>query len=166
MTFRIPDDIMKKLKTEAETKEISLNTMVNQILRRYVEWGMFEPKIGMIPIPKLLVIELFENIEKDKLFDIASRVGKNTVSDISLFMKNKIDVPSFLSWFETKMKNSSIEFNHTYENGIHTYVMRHDLGENWSLYHTKILELVFNDLLGKSIDISSTKSSLIFKCRE
>ena len=50
MTFRIDEDILNKLRTESEHRETSLNTFVNQIFKRYVEWDMFESKVGMIPI--------------------------------------------------------------------------------------------------------------------
>ena len=32
-----------------------------------------------------------------------------------------------------------------YRNGTLTYVMKYDLGENWSLYHKTILEIIFKE---------------------
>ncbi len=66
MTFRINESLMKKLKNEAEDREISLNTLVNQIFRRYVEWYSFEPKVGMIPIAKPVVINFLKILAKIK----------------------------------------------------------------------------------------------------
>ena len=40
--------------------------------------------------------------------------------------------------------------------------MKHDLGKNWSLYHKALLELIFNDMLGKHIDIIISPSTLHF----
>jgi hypothetical protein len=34
------------------------------------------------------------------------------------------------------------------------YVLKHDLGYNWSLYHKKILEKIFNEIFNKSIYIA------------
>jgi hypothetical protein len=153
MTFRIDENIVTKLRDEADNREISLNTLVNQILKRFVEWDLFEPKLGLIPMAKPLVVELFENMSEDEIVDIARRVGKNTVRDTALFMKHKMDLESFLNWFETRMKASFVEVSHRIaEDGKHSYILKHDLGRNWSIYHRIILELIFNDVLGKRIN--------------
>ena len=112
MTFRIDESIMNKLRNESEQREVSLNTLVNQILKRFVEWGVFENKVGIIPMPKPIVAELFENMSEHEIIDMAKRVGKNVVKDIALFMKHEINVDSFLEWFETRMKVSSLEISH------------------------------------------------------
>jgi hypothetical protein len=65
MTFRVYETSIRKLREEAENREISLNTLVNQIFKRYAEWGSYEPKVGMIPIAKPVLIQLFENISED-----------------------------------------------------------------------------------------------------
>jgi len=153
MTFRIDENIVTKLRDEADNREISLNTLVNQILKRFVEWGLFEPKLGLIPMAKPIVVELFENMSEDEIADMARRVGTNAVRDIALFMKHKMDLESFLNWFETRMKTSFVEVSHhKAEDGKHSYILKHDLGRNWSIFHKVILELIFNDVLGKRID--------------
>ncbi|WP_458747393.1 toxin-antitoxin system HicB family antitoxin [Candidatus Nitrosocosmicus sp. T] len=163
MTFRLEDEILNTLKTESKKHQISLNTFVNQILKRYVEWGMYEPKVGMIPIAKPIVVELFNRMNEDEIFKMAQDVGKNVVYDISLFMKNRMDIESFISWFEARMKSSLIEMNHSDQNGTHIYTLKHDLGRNWSLYHKIILELMFHEIFGKSVNIEISNTTIRFK---
>lgn len=50
MTFRIDESILNVLKEESERKDISLNTLVNHVLKQYVDWDMYAAKAGMIPI--------------------------------------------------------------------------------------------------------------------
>ena len=45
MTFRLDENSVQKLREESEYRQISLNTLVNQILRRFVEWDMYESKL-------------------------------------------------------------------------------------------------------------------------
>jgi hypothetical protein len=154
MTFRVNENLIKKMRDEAEDREISLNTLVNQIFKRYVEWGSYEPKVGMIPIAKPVVNQLFENISEDKIVEIATKVGRNTVKDIALFMKHKIDMDSFLEWFETRMKTASVEISHQIledGNKMHSYIIRHDLGKNWSIFHKTIFESILQEVLGKPL---------------
>ena len=38
MTFRIDEHILNLLKKESERRDISLNILVNHVLKQYVEW--------------------------------------------------------------------------------------------------------------------------------
>lgn len=165
MTFRIEEDVMMELRKESEQRQISINTLVNQIFKRYVQWDTFESRVGIVILAKPVVAELFRKMSKDEVVDLAKHSGKDSFHDIALFMKSKMDIDSFLSWLELRMKNSSVEISHSIEErGItHVYVMKHDLGENWSLYIKTILELIFNDILGRRIDINISGTTLTFK---
>ncbi len=164
-TFRIDEDIMSKLRIEAKNRGISLNTLVNQIIKNFVDWYMFEPKIGMVPISKPVVIELFRDLRKDEIIYIATKIGKNAIYDIALFMRTKIDMDSFLQWLESRMLNSSMQISHTINDNIHTYTLKHDICLNWSLYHKVIFELIFDEFFGKSvyIDISEGSFTITFE---
>jgi hypothetical protein len=159
MTFRIDTNIMDKLRIEAKNREISLNMLVNQIIKSFVDWYVFEPKIGIIPISKPVVIELFKNLKKDEIIDIATKIGKNAIYDIALFMKSRIDMDSFLEWFEARMKNSSMHISHIVNGRTHTYTMKHDICLNWSLYNKTILDLIFDEIYRKRVDISISEGS-------
>jgi hypothetical protein len=166
MTFRVDENIMNALKQETEKRQVSLNTLVNQILKRFIDWDMYEPKVGMIPIAKPVVTALFDNMREQDIVEMASKVGKNAIHDIALFMNNKMDLASFLSWFETRMAHSAIELNHKVQNYSHTYVMKHDLGYNWSLYHKTLLVLMFNEIFRKRADVAITSTTLLLKFEE
>lgn len=163
MTFRIDEDVLNKLRTESEHRETSLNTFVNQIFKRYVEWDMFESKVGMVPIAKPIIVELFGKMTKEEIVDMANRIGKNVVRDIALFMKGDIDLNSFLSWFEARMKASSIEINHNIKGHNHIFIVKHDLGENWSLYHKTVLGLIFHEVLDKKVDFDFNARMISFR---
>ena len=70
ITFRLDLSTVYNLQREADQKEISLNVLVNQILRRYVKWDTFESKIGMMPIPKIILSTCF-----NKAILVANKVG-------------------------------------------------------------------------------------------
>ena len=153
-TLRIDEDIIKSLQNESELNDISLNTLINKILKRYVEWDLYAYKVGMIPMSKPIITSLFNMMNEEEILDLVSNFGKNVVQDIAYFMKMKTDPDSFLTWFEIRMRRSFVEFNHLQENDRHMYVLKHDLGYNWSLYHKKILEKIFNEIFNKPVHIA------------
>jgi len=153
MSFRLESHILDKMRSESESQGISLNVLANKIFSRYVEWDMFVSKVGMIPIAKPIVNALFQKLSEQETIDLAKQIGQDIVSDIAIFMKGSMDVDSFVSWFVTRMKISDFEMNHTVKNSTNNYIIKHDLGINWSLYHKTVLQLIFNDVFEKKIDI-------------
>jgi len=166
MTFRLDEEIIEKLRVESKNRAISTNTLVNQALKRFLEWDMYQTKIGLVSINKPVFVKVFEKFKQNEIIEIASNVGKNEVRDIALFMKGKIDLDSFISWFEMRMMNSSVQVSHSIEKGTHNYIMKHDLGKNWSIYHKTILELIFEEFLKKKIDVKYNKNMISFQFSE
>lgn len=155
ISFRLDSSVLEKLRKESETHGVSLNILVNQILKRFTEWDMFELKVGMIPIAKPIVEELFKKLGSDEVHDLAKMVGSEIVRDIATFMKGSMTLESFMSWFETRMRMSGFETNHDVVNDNHTYIVKHDLGENWSLYHKTVMEIIFRDALQVPIKVET-----------
>ncbi len=130
LSFRIYQDIVDKLRIELEQNNTSLNNLTSQILQNYVDWDRLESKAGMIPVAKPVISEAFKDFSDDKVIKLATHVGKDTLHDIILFMRSKFDLDSLVSWLELWLKkNSTAGFRHTIEDGVHTCVMKHDLGQ-------------------------------------
>jgi len=51
------------------------------------------------------------------------------------------------------------------QDGYQVYVLKHELGENWSLYHKIILELMFNEIFNMKVDITISSTTIRFKYR-
>lgn len=166
ITFRLDDEIVQKLRSESGNRQVSTNTLVNQALRRFLEWDMYEPVAGFVMINKKVFAQIFGKEKKEMIIDIATKIGKNEVKDIALFMKGRMDLPSFLSWLEMRMINSSVQVSHTSQNGYHTYVMRHEIGKNWSIYHKTILELIFREVFNRKIPVKADKNVISFQFSE
>lgn len=155
ISFRLDNVVLEKLRKESEKQGLSLNVLVNQILKRYMEWDVFESKVGMIPVAKPVLDSLFKKLSEKEVTDIAKKVGGEIVKDIATFMKGSMNLESFVSWFETRMNMSGFDMNHDVRNDTHTYIIKHDLGKNWSLYHKTVLEIIFRDVLEKQVSVET-----------
>ena len=85
ITFRIDEKYEKSLRTEAEEKRISLNTLANQIFGEYVEFGHFMKKFGMIEMSKGSFKELLDAIDEKNIIDFAKSIGSKEPKDFILF---------------------------------------------------------------------------------
>lgn len=157
ITFRLDDDTITKLRNESKNKDISTNTLVNQALKKFLDWDVFQPQMGLVSINKPIFVKIFGNLKEKEVIEMASRIGKDQIYSVSLFMKGKIDVVSFMSWFVMQMVNSSVQVSHSVDNEVHTYVFKHEIGRNWSLYYKTILEIIFEELFSKKIHVKCDK---------
>lgn len=155
ISFRVDNQVLEKLRKESEKQGLSLNVLVNQILKRYTEWDIYESKVGMVPVARPILDSLFKKLSKEEAIELAKKVGSEIVKDIATFMKGAMNLESFMSWFETRMQMSGFELNHDVKNDRHTYIIKHDLGDNWSLYHKTVLEIIFRNVLEKPVNIET-----------
>ena len=176
ITLRLNKEIVRKLKSEANDQGLSINSVTNQALQRYVEWNVFEQRSGMISISGPVLMELLRRISEEEIVNIAKTFGKNTARDITLLVKGKMDTDSFVSWFLTRMKNCCVigEISHgtrtddqeTKNYSEKSYVLKHQLGYKWSLFHKTVLESIFSEILTVPIETQITDSILIFRIKE
>jgi predicted DNA binding CopG/RHH family protein len=70
ITFRLDSHTIDELQHEADQNQISLNVLINQILKRYSDWDRYENRIGMMPVPKAMLTSLI-----DKAIDMIKKNG-------------------------------------------------------------------------------------------
>jgi hypothetical protein len=176
VTFRLDSSILDELQHEADQREISLNVSVNQILKRYCQWDRYESRIGMMPVPKIMLSYCIDkaisiarnngiqNIElyRDEIIKQAAGIAFSLMKDSVLFMKKNFNLWVVLSVLEEYMKVSGIKADHKIEAGRkHVFVIQHELGENWSLFTKELLTLIFENLAKVRIECNITSNTAI-----
>ena len=170
ITFRLDAEIIEELQREADLKELSLNVLVNQILRRYVKWDKFENMLGMMPVPKIMLTKLTDktmqlaedakisNIDlyRDKVIKDAAETAFILMKDSVLMMKKKYNLWTVLAVLQEYMKISGITSDHIEDGGKHVFIIQHELGEVWSLFAKELLSLIFTKLAEVRAEISTT----------
>jgi hypothetical protein len=176
VTFRIDASIIDELQTEADNREISLNVLVNQVLKRYSEWDRYESKIGMMPVPKIMLSTLIDkaisvakssgikDMERYRadIIKQAAQIAFDLMKDSVLYMKKQYNLWVVLAVLEEYMKVSGINADHKIEGSRkHVFVIQHELGENWSLFTKELLALIFEHLANVKAEISVTPNTTV-----
>jgi len=173
VTFRIESSVVDELQREADAKEVSLNVLVNQVLRRFAEWGRYENKLGIMPVPKDLLSSLMnkavviaeengiKDIDpyRDKIVKQAAEFAFDIMKDSVLFMKKNYNLWTVLAVLQEYMKVSGINADHIINGRKHIFVIQHDLGENWSLFTKELLQLIFERLAKVRIETHVTSNT-------
>jgi hypothetical protein len=175
ITFRLDSSIVDELQRDANQNEISLNVLVNKILRMYVEWGRYEHKLGMMPVPQNFFSSLIQETirlaesngisidpYKEKLIKYSAEIAFYNIKESVILMRKKFDLWSVLSVLQEYMKVSGITADHRIERGKkHIFVIQHELGEYWSLFAKELLNLIFYNLANVRAEIQISQKSII-----
>lgn len=176
VTFRLDSAVIDELQAEADNREISLNVLVNQVLKRYSEWDRFENKIGMMPVPKVILSSLIDRAisvakssgikdidrYRDEIIKQAAQLAFGLMKDSVLFMKRQYNLWVVLAVLEEYMKVSGIKADHKIEGSRkHVFIIQHELGENWSLFTKELLTLIFQNLANVKAEINVTSNTTV-----
>ena len=151
ISFRLPRDILYKLRQEAKLKEMSVDTLMTQIAKRHTEWYVNASQIGFVSVRKSLIMRLLDEIGDDKKIREIAREVTERSSDFLLLLKKQYNVPieSALEFIESWIKESGYPYLHDtsgLDQNIHHFVIQHDMGLKWSLYLSEICRDLFEEL--------------------
>jgi hypothetical protein len=166
VSFRIDKENDQILRVEAEEKRITLNTLVNQIFGEYVEWHRYVKHFGTIILSKDAIKLLLDNLENDKITNIAIEIATKAPKEFILFKWKEINssnVIDFIKMFFDHCGYGQYDYQFT-ETKINKFSIRHELGKKGSLFLKTYVETVVKDILGitcKSI-ITDNSVTMIF----
>ncbi len=163
VTFRLNENTMKLIRSEADDRTVSINNFVNYILKRFIEVDKFESMTGMFYISKPVIIEIFNTKTEKEIVDLAKFTAKDAIYNTVLFSQGKKDPDAFLLWMEKEMDKHSFSIRHMIGKNKSTYIIRHEMGYKFSLYYKTIIEEIFHDHLNKSVEFTISDEILLFE---
>jgi hypothetical protein len=177
ITFRLDSHTIDELQREADQNQISLNVLINHVLKRYSDWDRYENRIGMMPVPKAMLTSLIDKAVdmakngikeedigpfRDRIIKQAAEIAFSIMKDAVLFMKKQYNLWVVLAVLQEYMKVSGINSDHRIEGGRkHIFVIQHELGENWSLFTKELLELIFENLAKVRAEVNITANMTV-----
>jgi len=176
LTIRLNSTVIDELQTEADNRQMPLSVLINQILKRYVEWDRYQNRIGMMPVPRAMLSNLTDkaisiaesrgvkdvDLYRDELIKQASELAFSLIKDSVLFMKKHYNLEVVLSVLKEYMEASGIKADHKVEGPrTHVFIIQHELGENWSLFAKELLALIFENLANAKAEIDMTPNTTV-----
>ena len=163
-SFRIEKDISNILEEESERMGISVNALVNIILKHYSEFSRFLSKIDLVVVNREILIKLLEFTEDQNLFKLGLELGETIPKDIILFWKKELDRQNVFEYLEKIICRYGLlgTYDEINQMGEKIIVIRHRLGKKGSLFFHGYIKSIFN-LVGLDNNIEITDSSVKVK---
>ena len=167
-TFRLNNALLNELREESQQKRTSLNTLVSQALQSHAEYHTFAAKVGMVSMPKALLIRLMEKIAEEDVRALSEYIAKNELKDAILMMKTTYDSDTVMEFIESWTRAGGYPYRHIIEDSEgsagkkkHSFIIQHDMGKRWSLFFVELFKFAFaqTDL---KIDFQHTANTITF----
>ena len=151
-TFRIPIEKVNLLQKESENKHVSLNTLVNQIIKEHLDWHSLASQAKLYYLPKSFLMRLVSQFSEQELSILARETAKNDLVDVSLFMRGGFTMASLSDIAETWLKISHMPYRNEMKGNTSVIVIQHDMGWKYSY----LIKEVFRYLLEVAFDAKAS----------
>ena len=161
VTFRIPSNTLGELREESDKKQVSLNILVNQIFKDYLDWHRYASQGKSMDYPRSVITRVFDKLTHEQLSEIADDTGRNNFVDLAL-LRGEVTISFYLNTIQNWLRVSALPYKHEINGNVHNFTIEHRMGKNFSFflkeYNSNIL-----DLLGIKSDFNITDNLVAFK---
>jgi hypothetical protein len=174
----MPREVEKQLGEIASSEKITVNGLVNRVLRKFVDWDYYAEKGGFASSPprQFLMIparwELFPRLLSHASHDDAARLGRwagrNVTREVAVFWFKQFSVSTALKTLELFASRFARRYEHSHNTiGKEEVVtIRHGMGRSWSIFYEHLVRTVFEELLGRKVKITQTKNQIVAHIQE
>jgi hypothetical protein len=163
ITFRIERSILGELRSEADQKMESVNTLVNQIIKSYVQWHKPARKAGLGYFSKVLVSQSMDYLTDEQIIQMTEEFCNHHLKDITHMLRSSHTFSSFMDGLCSWLDASGYHFRIDRFNGMDTYVIQFDLGRKYSLYFKTQMKSVFEHFNVQNAEAEMTDNTVILK---
>ena len=163
ITFRIPAKLLNELRQESEKKQVSLNTLTNQIFTDHIVWHTYAKQTGLFYVPKPLISRAINELTEEQLSSITEEAVKNKLKDLALLIRDEFTASSFLDMTEDWARISDFSYKHEISEGgrINRFMIQHDSGKNYAFLLKEMYRFALEDLLHKKTEFEMTDNTLV-----
>jgi len=144
VSFRIDSNLRASLEEEAKKNRTSLNTLVSQILFRYEDWGRYAGRLGLIPVSKDLLRDVFKSLDKPELEDLGRRFAETSGREHVLYLFQQLSLGTVIQFLDLWSSHFDA-YEHRYDRKMHFYTIHHDVNLNFSTF---VKEFVSTMIMG------------------
>jgi hypothetical protein len=161
VTFRLPSDNLEQLCKEAETRQISVNTLVNQIVNEHLDWHLYAAQAKLYYVPKPFVSRILERFTEQQLSELAEASAKKDFVDIGLLLRGEFTMSSFLSILENWSRISDIPYRAEEIDNTQKIIIEHNMGSKYSYLFKEIYRLLLENSFEIKANFDITDNTIV-----
>lgn len=133
ISSRIDTQMYESLVRDAESKGISINSLINSIIKRHLLWDRFAEEMGLIPLTKRTLKKIFRTMDEETIKKIAKEVGGTVPQELIYLSYDKFDFTNLMKMIEISDSRFG-KVNYHVNDPIHNINIMHGVCENFSKF--------------------------------
>ncbi len=139
-SFRLEKEIFTEFKKHAKDKGLTTNSLLNKIMKEYMEWGSKATALQIIPYPSKIIMKLLNKQTEEELRKIGREHVKENFSENLLLLKNEESVEAYLEMTKSFCDASGFSYSTKEKNGTVNFTIRHNQGTKFSILVDEIVK--------------------------
>ena len=163
VSIRIDSELSSKLHEKCLEQKISLNTLINHLLDKQVNWHELTTEMGWIPMFRSTFREISDSIPKDKIEKIAETTGSSDLKNSLNYVYGYVELDSVLDLFKKRCASMNVQYREIEVNGKNKIIIQHDLGKNWPIFIIGQMNTILNEIGHRIINEEYNKQGFSFE---
>jgi hypothetical protein len=163
VSIRIDSELSSKLHEKCLEQKISLNTLINHLLDKQVNWHELTTEMGWIPMFRSTFTEITDSIPKDKIEKIAETTGSSDLKNSLNYVYGYVELDSILDLFKKRCTSMNVQYREIEVNGKNKIIIQHDLGKNWPIFIIGQMNTILNEIGYRIINEEYNKQGFSFE---
>jgi len=160
-TIRIDKGLLEIVRKLAEEEEISVNLLINRLLRKYVEWDILEAKTVTAHVTKAFLRRVMARLTEREARTLARMSIPTAVTRIRL-RHGRRPIEAFLETVELYGNYSGLfRLEHSSRGEKYVLNLRHEICYKWSIFLCTIIEAIFTQIQGYNLKFKLNSDSLL-----
>ena len=163
VTFRIPSEKLHQLTNESEAKQVSLNTLFNQVVKEHLDMHALAPRAKLYYMPKPFLLRLINEYSEKELTELARETAKNDLVDISLFLSGEFSIASVSDIAETWLRISKMPYRYETNGDSSKIIIQHEMGPKYSYLMREICRYLLEVAFEAKASYNVTDDTLVIE---
>ncbi len=161
-SFRLEKDAFTKFKKTAKKKNLSVNSLLNVVMKEYVEWHSFAKDMEVVPHSTSVMTTLLKHFSDEQIKKIAIDYAKNDIRDHLLLVKNEETVDAFLDLLMMWCEVCGYAYSIKETDFVKNITIRHNQTQKYSVLVSETIKAFIEELSGEKLTIKHTTKTVSF----
>ena len=159
-SFRVDEAALEAIEKDAEARNVSVNTLVNQLLLSYANFDRYFMQLPMIKIASDAFGNLLAAVPDEVAGEMGRRTGANLVKSVILSKHGVVNLDTVLDYFRMINDYAKIySFNESELDRKKSVTLIHKWGRKGSIYYANYVASVF-EMIDVQPKVSTTENSV------
>src|SRR6267143_1902596 len=146
-SFRLDQSALNAIQEDAKKQNVSVNTLLNQLVLAYANYDRPMKRFHMIKIPASSFKRILEAATNEAIIEAGNSTGKDVPNTYIRAKWGELNVENALSYLKTTADYTNLfEYSEVVRAGKVNVTLTHDFGAKGSLFLQRYVQAIFEPL--------------------